>query len=194
MKTKAAFLTFTISALLVSIVFIILKAYFTAAVVFIGLLILGHRELWALISRRKLPPIDERVSENVNRAIRNSFAFFIMVSIITMFLYISDQQYIFRPLDFLGALLLSVGLVYAVSYLFYDRIEAKFDSRQIKTLRMLLITVVVSALVFIIDAFFINRLVSFTFHIVLLYVSALAFTIGIIGCTTIFLKGLLSRS
>ena len=64
MRTKIAFLAVSIAALLVAIILISLKAYYVTIALVVGTLIIGHRELWSLIRRRKLPPVDERVREN----------------------------------------------------------------------------------------------------------------------------------
>ncbi|GAI01671.1 unnamed protein product, partial [marine sediment metagenome] len=78
MKSKRAFLVVSITALIVAIILISLRAYYVAIALVMGALLLGHREFWSLIRKRKLPPIDERVRENTNKSIRNGFIFLII--------------------------------------------------------------------------------------------------------------------
>ena len=200
MKTKKAFLSLFITALVMTIILILLEVYYAAGALVIGVLIIGHRELWSLIRRRKLPPIDERVKDSINKSIRNSFIFFGMVSILTMLFYITDQYEPIQPdLEyFLGGLLLSVGIVYMLSYIFYDRVEANLDRRGLKIIRIFSLVAGISLIVFIINAFFVNMIfpsIEFlAFHRILLYVSPLVFAVGVIGGTIIFIKGLFVRS
>ena len=74
MKTKMVFLVFSITILIMTIILIVLEAYYIAAALVVGALILGHREWWSLIRKGRLPPADERVSGNINKSIRNSFS------------------------------------------------------------------------------------------------------------------------
>ena len=63
MKMKRAYLAIAITALVVTVLLISLRAYYVAIALIAGALIIGHRELWSLLRSRKLPPIDERVRE-----------------------------------------------------------------------------------------------------------------------------------
>ena len=150
--------------------------------------------------KRKLPLIDERVRENTSKSIRNSFLFFCMVAVLTMIFYFADEYEPIRPgLEyFLGGLLLSVGVVYVVSYLFYDRVEVNLDRNGSKKFMVFSWVSGISLVVFIINAFFVNMIFPsiefFTFHRILLYVSPFVFALGIIGSMIIFMKGLFARS
>jgi len=77
MKTRRVFLAVFIAALIVTIVLISLKEYYVAIALIVGVLLIGHREVWSLLRKRKLPPIDERVRENIVKAVRNGFIFLI---------------------------------------------------------------------------------------------------------------------
>ena len=129
MKTKRAFLAVSITALIVAIVLISLKAYYVAVALVVGTLLIGHRELWSLLRRRKLPPIDERVRENAAKSIRNGFIFlvlalaFLMLPFTVMLIEEPDTVHV------LGGLFLAGGAVYLLSYIFYDRVEPKLDER-----------------------------------------------------------------
>ena len=194
MKNKKTFWVFSVTSLIIAIIFIALKFYSLAAVIVIGAIIAGHREIWSLIRYRKMPPNDERVKENINKSIRNSFLFFIVISLVTILLYITDEPV--QPMIeyFLSGLLFSVSVVYVISYLFYDRIEANSRNKQLRLFRVFLLIAAISLLLFVIDAFFINRIISFNVHRALLYISALTFALGVIGSLVIFIKGLLVRA
>lgn len=52
MKTKRIFLAVSITALILAITLISLRAYYVTIALIAGTLIIGHRELWSLIRRR----------------------------------------------------------------------------------------------------------------------------------------------
>ena len=193
MKNKKTFWVFSITALVIAIIFVALKIYTLAAVIVIGAIIAGHREIWSLIRYRKMPPNDERVQENIDKSIRNSFLFFIVISLVTILLYITDEPV--QPMIeyFLSGLLLSVSIVYVISYLFYDKIEANSGNKQLRLFRVFLLIAAISLLLFVIDAFFINRIISFNVHRALLYISALTFALGVIGSFIIFVRDYWSK-
>jgi hypothetical protein len=200
MKDKKTFWVFSLAAVLITIIFIALELYYLAVVIVIGALIVEHREIWSLIRYRKMPPNDERVHENINKSIRNSFLAFIILSLITLLLYVTDEPA--QPLleYYLSALLLSVGVVYVISYLFYDRVEANLRSRGITALKILFIIEVTSLVIFILNALFVNTIFPvitdevFTLHKIMLYISPVVFSLAIIGSLVIFVKGLLARA
>jgi predicted membrane protein len=200
MKTRKVFWGLLFTAIAMIIIFVLLEVYYAAIAIAIGMLIVGHREWWSLITRRKLPPADERVKENVNKSIRNSFIFFGVVALLTMLFYITDGYGAIQP-DmeyFLGGLLLSVGIVYVLSYIFYDRVEANLNARGLKVIKVFSLIAGISLIVFILNAFFVNTIYPsmdfFTFHRILLYVSPVVFAVGFIGGAVVFIKGLLTTS
>ena len=73
MRTRRVFLGIFITALLVTIVLISVKAYYVAIALFIGMLLISYRELWSLLKTRKLPPFDEKIRENIGKSVRNGF-------------------------------------------------------------------------------------------------------------------------
>ena len=200
MKNRKVFWGLIFTAIAMIIIFVLLEVYYAAVAIAIGMLIIGHREWWSLITRRKLPPADERVKENVNKSIRNSFIFFGAVALLTMLFYITDGYGAIQP-DmeyFLGGLLLSVGIVYVLSYIFYDRVEANLNARGLKVIKVFSLMAGISLIVFILNAFFVNTIYPnmdfFTFHRILLYVSPVVFAVGFIGGAVVFIKGLLTTS
>ena len=54
MKGKKIIIALFITALVVTVLLISLEAYYLAIALIAGILLIGHRELWSLIKRRKL--------------------------------------------------------------------------------------------------------------------------------------------
>ena len=212
MKTKRLFLAVSITALIVAIVLISLKAYYVAVALVVGTLLIGHRELWSLLRRRKLPPIDERVRENTGKSIRNGFIFFVLA---TAFLMLPFSVRLIEGPDtvhVLGGLFISAGAVYLLSYLFYDRVEPGLGEKGLKLLKTFLLVAGISLGAFIISVFLHNAIYGLLIHFfgadfwdrigmadepVFFFVallSVVAFAVGIIGSLVIFIKGLFSKT
>jgi len=212
MKTKRLLLAVSIIALIVAILLISLRAYYVTIALIAGTLIMGHRELWSLIRRRKLPPIDERVRENTSKSIRNGFIFFALAS---AFLMLPFGTGLIRTPDIvhvLGGLFLSGGMVYLLSYLFYDRAEPKLGERGLKMLRRFLLVAGISFAAFIISVFLHNAIYGLFIHyfgkdfwdrvgmadepvfFVIALLSVVALAVGLIGSLVILAKGLLSKA
>jgi len=121
MKTRRAFLAVSITALVVTILLIWLRAYYVTIALIVGTLLIGHREFWSLVRRKKLPPIDERVRENTSKSIRNGFISLIIALAFLMLpfsvMLTSDST---NTVHLPGGLFLAAGAVYLFSYLFYD--------------------------------------------------------------------------
>jgi len=212
MRTKRIFLGVFIAALILTVVLISIRAYYVAIALVVGTLLIGHREFWSLIRRKKLPPIDERVRENTSKSIRNGFIFFALALAFLMLPF--STILISEPVTVhvLGGLLLSGGAVYLLSYLFYDRAGPRLNEKWLKMLRIFLVVAGISAGTFIISVFLHNAIYGLFiqwfgadfwdrvgmpdepvfFFIALL--SVVAFAVGIIGSLVIFIKGLFSKS
>ena len=200
MKTRKLFLAIFITALIVTIILISLKAYYVAIALIVGTFIIGYREFWSLITRRKLPPIDERVRENTGKAVRNGFIFFAVASAFLMLPF--SVVLIEEPstVHVLGGLFLSGGAVYLFSYLFYDRSEANLSERGLKMMKTFLLLAGISFGTFIISVFLHNVLSGLfgveepVFFIIAVFICPVAMAVGIIGSLTIFIRGLFSRT
>jgi len=211
MKTKRALIAIAIIALIVTLILISLKAYYVAVALVVGTLIMGHREVWSLIRRRKLPAIDERVKENVSKSVRNGFIFLVIALAFLMLPF--SVRLIETPdtVHLLGGLFLSGGIVYLFSYLFYDRVQPGLITRESKILRTFLLITGISFAAFIISVFLHNAIYALfilwfgegfwdrngigdepVFFIISL-LSAVAFAVGVIGSLVIFIKRLFSR-
>ena len=104
MKTKRVFLAVSVAALILVITLVSVRAYYVAIALVAGTLIIGHRELWYFIRRKKLPPLDERVRENASKSVRNG------LKMLKTFLLIAGIS--------LGVFVISVFLHNAMSGLF----------------------------------------------------------------------------
>lgn len=199
MKGKLWFLSFLIVSLIVVTILVVAKIYYAAIALIIGWLIINHRELWSLLRHGKLPPIDERIRENMNKSLRNSFIFFGIASILTIFLYATVPPDLLRPdLElYLAPLLAFIIGVYALSYLFYDRIETSLSDRELRLLHGFLVVGGISFFIFFFNTFYTGSIYPsiewLAVHRIMLIGSAFIFVIGIIGCLAIFLKNLFAK-
>ena len=99
-----------------------------------------------------------------------------------------------------GSLLVAGGLVYCLSYVYYDRIEPKSSERRLKVLKGFLITIAASIAVFILGGLFHNLVFAFFeveepfFFICAGVLAPLGIGIGVIGCLVLFVQGLFLKS
>lgn len=192
--------TIFIVALVVTVVLISLKAYYVAVALVVGTVIMRHRELWSLITKRKLPPVDERVRENTGKAIRNGFIFFAAVTAILMLPFTVILTEGPDTVQVLAGLFLSAGLVYLLSYLLYDRAEPKMSEKRLKLLKTFLLVVGISIGAFIIAVFLHNALSGLlgveepVFFIIAVMLAPLALAVGLIGSLVLFVMGLAGKS
>ena len=200
MRTRKIFLTVSIIAVIVAIVLISLKAYYVAIALVVGALLIGHRELWSLLGRKKLPPIDERVKENTSKSIRNGFIFLVIVIAFLMLPF--SVKLIETPdtVHVLGGLFVSAGIVYLFSYLFYDRAEPRMAEKKLRLLRTFLLVTGISVGAFIVSVFLHNALSGLlgveepVFFIISVFICPVAFAVGVIGVLVIFFRGLFTKA
>jgi hypothetical protein len=213
MKARRAFLGVFITALVVALILIAVEAYYVVVALVIGTLLLGHRELWSLVRRRRLPPIDERVRENTGKSVRNGFIFIMMAIALLMLPFTAVLTEKPETVRVLGGLFIAAGLVYLFSYLYYDRVQPALGSRSLRLLKIFLMTAGISLGVFIISIFLHNALFGLfirffgadfweqagmpdepVFFFISVFISPLGFGVGIIGSLVIFIRGLLSKA
>ena len=179
---------------------IALEQYYVAIALLVGTVIMWHRELWSLLTMRRLPPIDERVKENTSKAIRNGFIYFAVATAFLMLPFGDITMGELNTAQVLGILFLTAGLIYMLSYLFYDRVEPKIPERRLKVLKTFLLLIGISLGVFIISVFLHNALfVLFDFEepvffTMAVFLAPLAFVVGIVGSIVVFIIGLVDRS
>jgi hypothetical protein len=198
MKAKRVILAVAITAIVVTVILISLQAYYVAIALVVGTLIMGHREVWSLIRRRKLPVIDERVRENVSKSVRNGFIF---LAIALAFLMLPFSVFVIetpKTVNILGGLFLSGGAVYLLSYLFYDRAGPNLSERSFKMLKIFLLVAGISVGVFIISIFLHNAISGLfkieepVFFAIAVFIAPLGITVGLVGSLVIFIRGLLT--
>lgn len=195
-----------------ALLLITLETYYVAVALVVGALVMGHREVWSLIRRRKMPVIDERVRENVSKSVRNGFIF---LAAALAFLMLPFSVFLTETPDtvhLLGGLFLSGGIVYLLSYLFYDRVETGLGERGLKLLRRFLLVTGISLAAFIISVFLHNAIYGIFIHyfgedfwsrtgledepvfFFIALLSVVSFAVGLIGSLVIFIKGLFTRT
>ena len=192
--------TVFILTLVVIVVLIAAEQYYVAVALVVGLVILGHREIWFLLKYRKLPPVDERVRENTGKAVRNGFVYFAAATALLILPFTEVITDNVETVHVLAGLFLSAGLVYLLSYLYYDRAEPKMDGRLLKLLKTFLLIIGLSIGIFIVSVFLYNALGALfdieepVFFIIAGILSPAALAVGIIGSLVLVIMGLASRS
>jgi hypothetical protein len=189
-----------IAALVVTLVLISVAQYYVAVALVVGTVIMRHRELWSLIKKRKLPPVDERVRENTSKAVRNGFVFF---AVATAFLMLPFSVFLTNKPDtvqVLAGLFLTAGLVYLLSYLFYDRAQPKMTEKRLRLLKTFLLIIGISVGVFVISVFLHNVLGGLfgfeepVFFVIAIFLAPLALVVGIVGSLVLFIMGMAGSS
>jgi hypothetical protein len=182
------------------VVLIAAEQYYVAVALVVGLVILRHREIWSLLRRRKLPPVDERVRENVGKAVRNGFIYFAAATALLILPFTEIITENVETVHVLAGLFLSAGLVYFLSYLYYDRAEPKMEGRLLKLLKTFLLISGLSIGIFIVSVFLHSALGALfgieepVFFIIAVIISPAALAAGIIGSLVLFIMGLARRS
>lgn len=197
MRTKVAALVVLITALAVVIVLISMRAYYIAVALLIGALLVGHREVWSLVRKRRLPPFDERVRGNISRSVRNGFIFLVLALALLMLPF--STVMVDRPdtAHVLGAVLVSGGAAYLISYLFYDRVEPCLGERRLRMLKVFLAVALVSLAVCVLSVFLHNALSALlhieepVFFFIAVFLAPVAFVVGLTGSLVVLILGLL---
>ena len=209
---KKLLLALAIATAIVSIILISLEIYYVTIALVVGALLMGHREIWSLIRRRRLPVFDERAAENVNKSVRNGFIFLVMVIAFLMLPFGIGLIEGVDILNVLGGLFISAGALYMLSYFYYDRAAPRFSEKWRILLRVFLYAAVISLGVFIISVFLHNAVYGLFevwfgegfwervgvsdepvfFFVALLSVAALA--ASIVGSLVVFIIGLAKKS
>jgi len=200
-KMRRALLAAFIIALALIIALVSLKEYYVAIALAVGAVILTRRELWYLIKKRKLPPFDERVRENMGKSARNGFIFFAVASVALMLCYTINLVYVTNrnPVHIMSALFLAGGLVYLLSYVFYDRVEPKLDEKELRRLKTFLQVAGIAAGACITSVILHNAVSAVlgleepVFFVIAVILSPGAIAVGLIGSLVIFARGLVRR-
>jgi len=199
MRTVRVFIGLAIAALVFALVLISLKAYYVLVAIVAGLLILGYREIWSLITTRRIPPLDERLKGNTGKAIRNGFIFFVVASIFLMLFLSVNQTVKLELLHVLGVLFVATGLVYLLSYIFYDRAEPNLSERGVRMLKTFLLVAGISVAVFILSVFLHNMVSALfdkeepVFFTIAIIIAPLGLLVGLVGSLVVFITGLIGQ-
>jgi hypothetical protein len=203
LKNISSSIIFSIIILILAILLALIEVYYIAIALVLVLFGIWHRVIWSLLKSRKFPPVDERVHENINKSLRNSLIFLGMASFLTISFYLTHEYDPVQP-DvgyFLGGMLLLMGIVYVLSYIFYDKAEGNLKTGEINKLRVLALITAISVVLLIINIFFVN-----TYHMVypnpwymlvygfIRYILPFVSAICLIYGSVIFIKGLSFKS
>ncbi|MFC1900889.1 hypothetical protein ACFLYN_04780 [Chloroflexota bacterium] len=211
MKNKKLVVAIFITALVVTLLLLVRESYYLAISLVVGTILIGHREIWALIKRRERLPVDERVKENINKAVRIGFIFLVIALVVLMLPYTEIITDDFVTGDTLSGLFISVGLMYVLAYLYYDRVKPGLGERGMKVFRGFLMTSGISLAVAVISVFLHNVIYALCIicfgddfwertgitdepvFFILTFISVGVFAIGIIGSLALYIKGLCTR-
>ncbi len=198
MKMRRALLAAGIMALVLVILLVSLKEYYVAIALAVGIFIIGRREFWHLIRKRRLPPFDERVRQNMGKSARNGFIFFAIASAALMLFFSINLSYVTdrNPVHITSGLFLAGGLVYLLSYIFYDRIEPKLSEGELRRLKTFLRVAGIAAGAGV-SSFILHNAVSAllgveepVFFIIAVILSPGAIAVGLVGGLVICVRGL----
>lgn len=140
MKARYFLIAYAVISILVLLLLLSRENLYVVGGLVLGALLLGHREIWSLIRRRRMPVIDERVKENLTNALRLTGAFFFIGTVV---LLLSMRFDVFE--DTPAALIISgqlvlVGFVYTIAYHYYDRVRPALGPRAMRWLKVCLAT------------------------------------------------------
>lgn len=201
MKEKLLFYSVFILSILFTVPLFLLKMYFFAIPLLLGWLILYQKEIWSLIRHGKLPPIDERIKDNVNRAMRNSFALFLVLSLISVVMYTIDSSpdkssniqysefYILPPLIYML-------VFYILFYFYYDRIENQLPGIENVIFKAFALITGISVIMFIVNTVLISTISGYSASTAqdnVLSSAQIIFFIGSIGLAGISIKALFNK-
>jgi hypothetical protein len=201
MKMRTALLAAFVVALVLIVLLVSLREYYVAIALTVGAVILTRRELWYMMKKRKLPPFDERVRENMKKSARNGFIFFAAASAALMLFYTIDLVYVanHHPARIMSGLFLAGGLVYLLSYVFYDRVEPKLGEKEVRRLKAFLQVAGIAAGACI-ASFILHNVISGllgieepVFFVIAVILSPGAIAVGLIGSLVIFARGLVRK-
>ncbi len=196
MKIRRTLIAYAAISML-GVMFLLSRANLYAVIALVlGILLLGHRELWSLVRYRRLPAIDDRVRENLSSAMRLTGGFFFIASVVLILLLRFNVFHDTPKELIISGQLVIVGFVYLVGYHYYDRVRPHLEERATRWLKICLITAGLS-LSTIALAIVLHNLVSawFGFEDAFFFILGLLVAPGILafsllGSLAIFLKGL----
>jgi len=198
LKARWILIAYAVISLLALMLMLSRENLYVVIALVVGILLLGHRELWSLVRHGRMPVIDERVQNNLTGAMRITGIFFFILSIVLILLFMFN---VFKntPKELIiSGQLVIVGFVYVVSYYYYDRVQPYLGGRALRWLKICLITAGL-CLSTIALAIVLHNLVSVllgfedaVFFILALLVAPAMLALSLLGCLAIYIKGLCS--
>jgi hypothetical protein len=195
-KTRFILIVYAIISLLGLFLLLSRENIYVVIAIFIGMLLLAHREVWSLLRYRRLPVIDERVRDNLTGAMRLTGIFFFIISIVLIILL---RFNVFRdtPKELVvSGELVVVGIVYLIGYYYYDRVRPNLGKGAARWLKICLITAGLSLSTMAL-AIALHNLVGywfgfedFFFFILGLLVAPAVLAISLLGSLAVFIRGL----
>lgn len=196
MKKKVILISYSVICVLILMLMLARENVFIIAAIALGFVMLGHREIWSLIRYHRMPVIDERVKDNLNSAMKLTGVFFFTASIILILLMRFNVLHDTSKEILISGQLLLVGLVYVLSYYYYDRVLPNMGERSMRWMKACLIIAGVSigtAAISIVLHNLIGALFDFeeaVFFILGVLVAPGVFALSILGLIVLYLKGL----
>jgi hypothetical protein len=139
-KTRWILIIYSIISILGLMLLLSRENLYVVIALVLGFLMLGHREIWSLVRYRRLPVIDERVQHNLTGAMRLTGVFFFIASVV-MILLLHFDVFENTPTGLIiSGLLVIVGIIYVVSYYYYDRVQPNLGKRAMRFLKTCLVT------------------------------------------------------
>jgi len=181
MKIKLTLIIYSVISLLGLLLLLSRENIFVVAALLLSSLLLWYREIWSLIRYRRLPVIDERVRNNLTGAARITGAFFFIASLILILLLRFDVFENVSTSLVVSGLLVTVSLVYPITYLYYDRVLPNLGIRALRWFKIFLLSagLSLSTIAFSITA---HNMVDFLFHIE----EAFFFILGLLIAPAVF--------
>ena len=185
--------------MLTALLLIALKAYYVLVACAVGALLLWHRELVALVRRRRLPPVDERIRENLSRAMRNGLLFFGVAALVLLVISSLGMVGGANTVHAVGGLFIAVAAVYLGSYFYFERAAPNLRPADSMWLGRLLAVMAIALAVAVISLLLHNAFSALFgieepfFFILCVVVAPLAFVASTLGVLALCVKGLLSR-
>jgi hypothetical protein len=196
LKKKVILISYSIICVLILMLMLAKENIFIIAAIALGFVMIGHREIWSLIKYHRMPVIDERVKDNLNGAMRLTGFFFFIASIILILLMRFNVLRDTSKEALISGQLLLVGLVYILSYYYYDRVQPNIGERSMHWVKVCLVTAGVSigtAAISIVLHNLIGALFDFeeaVFFILGVLVAPGVFVLSILGLVILYVKGL----
>ncbi len=198
MKTRIILIAYSAVSILGLMLLLSRENIYIVAALILGILLLGHRELWALIKYGRLPVIDERVRENLTCAMRTTGIFFFIASIALILMF---RFNVFKDTPtglIISGQLVVIGFVYLIGYHYYDRARPHLGGRALRWLKSLLVTAGVSLSTIALAISLHNMVYALFgledafFFILGLLVAPAVCALSLLGSFFLFIKGVLA--